>query len=94
MISCLAALAGVAAQAKDLSAYMEASRAFAEKVDIAARQHGMPRLTDADAAPLITILSDHRRFLDGHEFTPEEMNGLIEMCHTANQIYVAYALSG
>lgn len=71
---------------------MDASRAFAEKVSTAAQQHAMPRLTDADAAPLITTWSDHRRFLDGHEFTPGEMNGLIEMCHTANQIHVAYAL--
>ena len=93
VVSCLAVLASFVAQAKDLSPYMAASRAFAEKASLAARQHAMPRLTDADAAPLITTLSDYRRFLDGHEFTPEEMNGLIEMCHTANQIYVAYALS-
>ncbi|QEI07074.1 hypothetical protein FXN63_15425 [Pigmentiphaga aceris] len=92
IISSALALASFSVQAQSLSDYLADSQTLGKKLDIAMKQGGMPRLSDPDAGPLIKRLSDHRQFLDGRTFTQAQLGDLISVCHSANQISVAYAL--
>lgn len=94
MFLVFAMLACCATFAQDLSSYLAASQTLQSKIDAAEQKKSMPRLTDPDVAPLITLLSDSQTFLDSNNFTVNETGRLMEVCSAANKIVVSYMLFG
>jgi hypothetical protein len=80
------------ANADEFKQYADASLEFNQLVAKTAAQHKMPRLSDPVATKLITTMSDHRRFLNAHDFSVPVLGELMDMCQTATRVSVSYLL--
>lgn len=80
------------ANADEFTQYADVSLEFNQLVAKTAAQHKMPRLSDPVVTTLITTMSDHRRFLNVHDFSVSVLGEVMSMCQTATRVSVSYLL--
>jgi hypothetical protein len=88
----LVTLLSVVAHANDLAGYLRASQEFQELVAHAAKEGRVPRLMDRNAADLILVLSDSKRYLDETTYEVKDLRLLADVCGKANAAVMLYAL--
>lgn len=87
----LAAGIGPAAS-HDLASYKRASDQFAKLSALSQSQHRMPSWSEPEAASVLKVMTDERRFLDAEKYTPADVNSLLETCEMARRASLAYYL--
>ena len=92
-LALLCAKPGVSA-ASEFAAYAEASSAYERLLAEAASQQHLPRLSDPVVAKVLDTLTDHRRFLQGQDFTSSDFPKLLEMCAVTEHVSAKYASFG
>jgi len=88
----LVTLLSVVAHANDLADYLRASQEFQELVALAAKEGRVPRLMDRNAANLILVLSDSKRYLHETTYEVKDLRLLADVCGKATAAVMLYAL--
>ena len=89
---CLLLGTNAIADSENIDRYLGASAKFEMLVSQKAREHKMPRITEAQAAEVIAILSDTQGFLKSTTYRLKDLNSLMDMCGKANAAVMSYAL--
>lgn len=76
----------------ELTSYKRASDQFSDLAALTKSQHRMPSWSDPDAASVLKVMTDERRFLGTEKYTLEDMDALFETCEMTRRAALAYYL--
>ena len=77
-----------------LKAYWDAAQEFQQQIEQKAVAGSVPRLSDAKAEHLFSILSDHKRFLQERKYGLKDVTELMRVCGKSNEISAYYMQLG